>query len=347
MVSIKDVAALAGVSDRTVSRVASGDTNLIRPATRKKVLKAIEELGYVPNRAARLTRTGKSMVIGLMTDVVATTPFSTEIIRGIQEALEPTPYQLLSVNTAGDPAKEARSWQVFREHGIDGVLYVTMFHRTLQEATQFPATPTVLVNCSAPERPQIPSIVPDDYGGSYEAAMHLIARGHRKIAYVALNEHILAAELRGGAFVDALRAKGIEPRRDWIVPGLVGEVFHDRFVAFENATNLLKGPDRPTAIVCGNDQIALQVYCAALELGLSIPGDVSLIGFDDFDAISNVVRPGLTTVALPYPEMGALAVKTLLRMLGGEPPKTPHTRFKCKLVERGSVVEVTKAMAAG
>src|SRR5436309_919406 len=152
MVSIKDVAALAGVSDRTVSRVANGDTTLIRPSTRKKVLKAIERLGYVPNRAAQLMRTSKSMVIGLMTDVVATTPFSTEIVRGIQEALEPTPYQLLSVNTAGDPQREARSWKVFREHGIDGVLYVTMFHRSLPADIQFPTTPTVLVNCLAPDR---------------------------------------------------------------------------------------------------------------------------------------------------------------------------------------------------
>ena len=90
MVSIKDVAALAGVSDRTVSRVASGDTKLVRPKTRKKVLKAIEELGYVPNRAAQMMRTSRSLVIGLMTDVVATTPFSTDIVRGIQDALETT-----------------------------------------------------------------------------------------------------------------------------------------------------------------------------------------------------------------------------------------------------------------
>jgi len=346
MISIKDVAARAGVSDRTVSRVASGETKLIRPATRKKVLKAIEELGYVPNRAAQLTRTGKSMVIGLMTDVVATTPFSTEIVRGIQEALEATPYQLLSVNTAGDPAKEARSWQVLREHGIDGVLYVTMFHRQLPANIQLPATPVVLVNCWAAERPDVPSIVPDDYRGGRDAAMHLIANGHRDIAYVALNEHILAAQLRGSAFVAALAAKKVKLREDWVVPGLVGDVFSDRFVAFENATRLLRGPDRPTAIVCGNDQIALQVYCAALELGLNIPGDVSLIGFDNFEAISNVVQPGLTTVALPYPEMGALAVKTLTGILRGEMPKTLHTKYRCQLIERGSVAAVSTSPSA-
>jgi LacI family transcriptional regulator len=337
MVSIKDVAALAGVSDRTVSRVANGDTKLIRPATRKKVLKAIEQLGYVPNRAAQLMRTSRSMVVGLMTDVVATTPFSTDIVRGIQDALEATPYTLLTINTSGSPEKEARSWQTFREHGISGVLYVTMFHRQLPVTTQFPEIPVVLVNCSAPARPDLPSIVPDDYRGGYDAAAHLLDRGHRKLAYVALNEHILAAELRGGAFVDALTAQGVEVHRDWMIPGLEGEVFKDRFVAFQNVRRILSQPNRPTGIVCGNDEIALQTYCAALELGLRIPEDVSIIGFDDFTAVSNVVEPKLTTMALPYHEMGTLAVETLIGALKGQQPKSAHVKYRCSLVERSSV----------
>ena len=99
MVSIKDVAALAGVSDRTVSRVVNGEA-LIRPKTKKKVQKAIETLGYVPNQAARLMRTSRSNVLGLITDVVSTTPFSTDIVRGIQDALDGTSYTLLTVNTS-------------------------------------------------------------------------------------------------------------------------------------------------------------------------------------------------------------------------------------------------------
>lgn len=340
MVSIKDVAARAGVSDRTVSRVANGDTKLIRPATRKKVLKAIEELGYVPNRAAQLMRTSRSLVIGLMTDVVATTPFSTDIVRGVQDALEKTSYQLLAVNTAGDPAKEARTWQIFREHGIDGVLFVTMFHRQLPVTTQFPSAPVVLVNCSSPAHPELPSIVPDDYRGAYDAAAHLVEQGHRKIAYVALNEHILAAELRGNAFVDALAAHGVDVRPDWIVPGIAGEVFHDHFVAFKNVRSILDRADRPTAIVCGNDEIALQVYCAALELGLRIPRDVSIVGFDDFQAVSTVVEPKLSTMALPYHEMGVLAVETLTGMLRGSQPKNLHVKYRCQLIQRRSVARL-------
>lgn len=336
MVSIKDVAALAGVSDRTVSRVVNGE-GLIRPKTRKKVQKAIDALGYVPNQAARLMRTSRSTVLGLMTDVVATTPFSTDIVRGIQDALEHTPYTLLTMNTAGDPEKESRSWQTFREHGISGVLYVTMFHRHVRPEAQFPETPTVLVNCSAPDHAELPSIVPDDYGGGFHAAAHIIAKGHGKLAYVALNEHILAADLRGRAFADAIGKAKLDLRSDWIVPGIEGQVFADRLVAYENARKLLKRRDRPTAIVCGNDEIALQVYCAAMNLGLRIPDDISIIGFDDFQVISNVIEPKLTTMALPYHEMGALAVRTLTDMLRGIHPKTAHVKMPCALVERNSI----------
>lgn len=339
MVSIKDVAALAGVSDRTVSRVASGDTRLIRPETRARVLDAIARLGYVPNRAAQLMRTSRSMVIGLMTDVVATTPYATEIVRGVQDALEATSYQLLTVNTSADPAKEARCWQVFREHGIEGVLYVTMFHRRLAEDTPFPQTPVVLVNCSAPGRPELPSIVPDDYRGAYDQVAHLIARGHRKLAYVTLNPTILAAELRGKAFADALADHGLPVRADWVMPGVEGYAFDDRFVAFEKVKRMLAAPDRPTAIACGNDEIALQVYCAALELGLHIPRDVSIVGFDDFRAVSTVIEPQLTTMALPYHQMGALAVQTLVTLLRNEPTPT-QVLYPCQLIERFSVAAV-------
>ncbi len=337
MVSIKDVAALAGVSDRTVSRVASGETKLISTKTRRKVLKAIEQLGYVPNRAARMTRTGRSQVIGLMTDVVATTPFSTDIVRGIQDALDATPYTLLTINTAGDPAKEARSWQTFREHGIDGALYVTMFHRHLAPAVQLPETPVVLVNCAAPDRPAIPAIVPDDYGGNLALVNHLLDSGHSKLAYVTLNPRILAAGLREQAYRDAHAARGLAVREDWVVPGLVGEIFADRFVAFENLTRILGGGDRPTAIVAGNDEVALQCYCAAMQLGLRIPDDISIVGFDDFQAVSNVVQPGLTTMALPYQAMGRRAVEVLLALLGGEKPDGPLVTHACELVERHSV----------
>ncbi|WEX74309.1 LacI family DNA-binding transcriptional regulator [Sinorhizobium numidicum] len=338
MVSIKDVAALAGVSDRTVSRVVNGE-GLIRPQTKKKVQKAIETLGYVPNQAARLMRTSRSSVLGLITDVVSTTPFSTDIVRGIQDTLDDTPYTLLTVNTSANPAKEQRAWQIFREHGIGGVFYVTMFHRHVSSKTEFPNAPTVLVNCSAPER-ALPSVVPDDYQGGLDVVRYLVEQGHRKIAYVMLNELLLAADLRGRAFFDGLAAAGIEVRKEWVVPGRVGAIFADRFVAFENARRLLSSPDRPTAIVCGNDETALQVYCAAADLGLRVPNDVSVVGFDDFQVISTGIQPPLTTMALPYRDMGALAVRMLVDIIAGRSTAESQVKYPCELIRRGSVASL-------
>jgi LacI family transcriptional regulator, galactose operon repressor len=238
---------------------------------------------------------------------------------GGRKGLKATRYQLLTVNTSADPAKEAGCWQVFREHGIDGVLYVTTFHRRLSEATPSPKTPVVLVNCSAPGRPELPSIVADDYRGAYDQVSYLIAAGHCELGYVTLNPTILAPELRGRAFADAITARGRALREDWVVPGVEGDAFNHRFVAFDKEKRILAASERPTAIACGNDEIALQVYCAALELGLCIPADLSIIGFDDFRAVSNVIEPKLSTMALPYYEMGALAVKTLVNLLRGCP----------------------------
>jgi len=150
-----------------------------------------------------------------------------------------------------------------------------------------------------------------------------------KLVYVAPNQHILAGDRRPARwrFVDALRTGSIEVRKDWIVPGLLGEVFKDRFVTFENATRFLSQDDRPTAVVFGNDEMALEVYCAAPRLGLRIPNDLSVIGSDDFQAVSNVLKPKLTTMALPCCDIGVQAVKSLVGLLKDNSLKTLHTKI--------------------
>jgi LacI family transcriptional regulator len=182
----------------------------------------------------------------------------------------------------------------------------------------------------------LPSIVPDDYRGAYDQVSHLIAEGHRELAYVTLNPTILAAELRGRAFIDALKAHQLKPRAKWVVSGVEGYAFNDRFVAFDKIKSILAAPARPTGIICGNDEIALQVYCAALALGLTIPRDISIIGFDDFQAVSNVVEPKLSTMALPYYEMGKLAVDSLIGLMRGI-AQPGQVLYPCRLIRRASV----------
>ena len=338
MQTIKDVAALAGVSDRTVSRVVNGEPN-ISAKTRARVEEAIARLNYIPNLAARMVRTNRSGVIGLITDVVATTPNSVDIIRGVQDRVSRANLSLLIANTSGAAGEEARIWRTFQEHRIDGVLFATMYHHAI---TFDPAThnmPTVLLNCFAAGRDDVPAILPDDYQGSHAATCHLIAQGHTRIAYVTLNPLILAAELRGAAFVDAMGQAGLPIRPDWIRPGIVGTVGEEVMCAYDAARDLLARPaeDRPTALLTGNDEIAMQCLFAAASLNLHVPDDIAVIGFDDFRIISEQVIPPLTTMALPYYEIGMRAADKLFAILAGTDDQPTIERLACPLVERRTV----------
>ena len=335
MPSIRDVAALAGVSDKTVSRVVNGEPN-VSDKTKARVDDAICKLGYIPNMGARLVRTKRSGVIGLITDVVSTSPNSVEIIRGVQDRISTAKQSLLIANTSGIAEEEQRVWRTFQEHRIDGVLFATMYHRRIDFDPPAPHMPTVLVNCTAANDPDVPSIVPDDYEGGYVAALRALDQGHRNIGFVTLNPKIIAAELRGKAFVDAMTQRKLAIRDDWVRPGYVGAVGQELLCAYEVAREMLAKQDRPTALLTGNDEIAMQCLFAAQSLRLRVPEDIAIIGFDDFHMISAQVVPPLTTVALPYYQIGLRAADRLLAMLAGEPNQPGIERLPCPLVERKS-----------
>jgi LacI family transcriptional regulator len=335
--TIKDVAELAGVSDRTVSRVVNGEPN-ISQKTRVRVEEAIARLNYIPNLAARMVRTNRSGVVGLITDVVSTTPNSVEIIRGIQDRVSRASQSLLIANTSGTKEAEARIWRTFQEHRIDGVMFATMYHHEVEFDPAAHNIPTVLVNCFAPGRDDVAAIVPDDFQGGYSAARHAIDKGHERIAYVTLNPLILAATLRGQGFEKAMGEAGLPIRPDWVQPGIRGPLDAEETCAFAVATDILSGPegDRPTILLAGNDEIAMQCLFAAARLDLKVPDQVAIIGFDDFRIISERVIPPLTTIALPYYDIGVRAADKLFAILGGTDDQPMVERLPCPLVERGS-----------
>lgn len=337
MHSIKDVAALAGVSDRTVSRVVNGEPN-ISQKTRDTVEAAIAKLDYIPNLAARMVRTKRSGVIGVITDVVTTTPNSVEILRGIQDRVSQASQSLLIANTSGTVEEERKVWRTFKEHRIDGVLFATMYHHEIEYDPSGHDIPTVLVNCFAAGRDDVAAIVPDDYQGGYTATRHAIDQGHTRIAYITLNPEILAAKLRGQAFEDAMRDAGLAIRPDWVLPGIVGPVGEEKMQAYDVAVDILSRPteERPTVILGGNDEIAMQCLFAAAQLNLKVPDDIAFIGFDDFRMISAQVVPPLTTIALPYYHIGMRAADKLLAMLAGSDDQPLIERIECPLVKRQS-----------
>lgn len=335
--TIKDVAALAGVSDKTVSRVVNGEPN-ISAKTRDKVESAIAALNYIPNQAARMVRNRRSGLIGLITDVVATTPYSVDIIRGIQDRVSDARQNLLIANTAGLPDQEQRVWRTFQEHRIDGVLLATMYHHEINFDPVERDVPTVLVNCIARGREDVTAFVPDDYQGGVAAAQHAIDCGHGRIGFLTLHPSILAARLRRQAFEDVMRANGVPVRPEWIQAAYTGEVGHETMRGYEVARALLDQPadQRPGVLLTGDDEIAMQAIFAAHSLGLRVPEDIAIIGFDDFQVISTKVMPALTTVALPYYEIGFRAADRLLSMLAGDQGQAGIERLPCPLMKRDS-----------
>nr|WP_281379035.1 LacI family DNA-binding transcriptional regulator [Chthonobacter rhizosphaerae] len=332
---MRDVARMAGVSAKTVSRVVNDDP-AVHSETRDAILAVIRQLDYVPDHAARMMRAGTSSVVGLMTDVVATTPYSVDIVRGAQDALRRDGRTLLIANTEGDRVLEREYWRMFRAHKVSGVIYATMYHRPLDLGEPEFARTIVLANCFSPKG-DCPAIVPDDELGGYAQAAHLLRLGHRRIGIVSLNPVLRASVLRGAGFRTAFAEFDVPFEPDLERPGFTGPIGEEMIVAYEAALDLLRRPNRPTAIICGNDKIAMQVYGAAASLGLSIPQDLSVMGFDDMTVIAETLRPALTTVGLPYFEIGRRSVE-IMAGLPAAPQAERHQPIlvPCPLVERDS-----------
>jgi LacI family transcriptional regulator len=336
MVSIISVAKAAGVSNKTVSRVINGEP-YVTEETRERVEKAIRDLGYIPNMAARLIRSSRSNTFGIITDYVSTTPYSVDIVRGIQDWANAHGKTILMANTGGSSEREAEIWKMFQSHRIDGVLYVTMYRRTVDPVAGDVQIPTVMINCRPQTNELLPSIEPDDYQGAQDLTRYLLGKGHRKIGYIRLNPILLGAQLRLDAFRKTTADLGLAESDVTIRLGMEGLVGAEKNYVFDVATEMLQQKDRPTAIMSGNDEMTIQVYIAAMALGLRIPEDVSVVGFDDFRTVSLALKPELTTAALPYYDLG-LEGAELLNSVVAENKACPTSRvLPCKLVERTSV----------
>lgn len=334
MPTIKDVARRAGVSIKTVSRVVNKDP-AVRDSTREHVERVVAELGYTPDPAARSMRSNRTGVLGLVTDMIVTTPYSVDIISGVQDACAEAGMMMLIVNTRGDRTHTEHAIRTLVERKVEGIVYATMYLRAFDELPAAGDLPMVLVNCFMADG-SVPSIVPDDYAGSYAATSHVIELGHRDIALLSVNPVIVAGERRGRGFRRALLDHGLNCTPDWVRAGQVFENGREVFVAVEATQRFLDGARRPTAIVCGTDAIAMRTYNAVRERGLRIPDDISIVGYDNFVMIAEALDPPLTSVALPYYDMGRTAVSWLRRLSHGDGLAEPTLLMPCPLIRRAS-----------
>lgn len=310
--TLADVARLAGLSPTAASMILNGrpDTRLSQDA-HDRVNAAAEALGYRPNVAARGLRTDKTLTIGFISDVVATTRFASGLIKGALAAAEAAGHVVLVLETGGDPAREAEAIAAVLDRQVDGIIFATMRARELFVPDIPAGTAVVMLNATNPKHET--SVLPDEFAGGVQAVELLVAQGHRTgIALLGQNDEVEKDVFRSATV--ARRVAGIR----------TAMAQHDlRFVAEESiwlwepdegyhaTKRLLATGESIRALVCMNDRIAFGAYQALNEAGISVPGDISVVSFDN-DELAAYLRPGLTTVALPHEAMGQRAVELLL-----------------------------------
>lgn len=326
--TIADVAQLAGVHKATASRALNPRTaDLVNTKTARRVVSAAKKLGYQPNSLARSLRTSQSSTVGVLIPDL-TNPLFPLVVRGIEDALGAHEYTALLANTDNDPERTRAQFDALRSRKVDGFLIATAWRDDplLAQAAEQGVT-AVLINRTT-DAPLFPAVTGDDSAGVGKAVEHLAGIGHRRIAHLAGPTAVSTGFLRAQAFRHAIAAHALP---EVVVP--CASYTEDAGAAA--ARSLLDEHPDTTAILAGNDMIALGVLAVLAERGLSCPGDVSLIGFNDMRFVDKLTPP-LTTVHVPHHRLGTEAAQLLLDQLAN-PDRAPKTvSLPLELIVRGS-----------
>lgn len=325
-VTITDVALAAGVSVATVSKVVNGRYG-VAATTAARVQDVIDELGYSSSLVARSLRSSRTGVIGIL--VADFEPFSAEVLKGLGAAAAGSGYELLAWSgysgESGREGWERRSLNQLSGTLIDGAVVVTP---TVVDADA--GIPVVTVDPHTGPTSGLPTIDSDNYHGAYLATEHLLGLGHRRIGFLAGRPGLQSAEERERGYRAALEGAGVA-----FDPDLVRVGGYHQDTADGAARELLTLPERPTAVFAANDITAIRTMKVAEDLGLRVPDDVSVVGFDNVPE-SALAEPPLTTIEQPLQEMGADAFRLLLALLRGQAEEATHLRLPTTLVVRQS-----------
>jgi LacI family transcriptional regulator len=329
-VDIRDVAHRAKVStatvSRTVNRVGTVDAQLA-----KRVWKAIEELGYYPNRQARALVSGRSRVFGLIVSEI-TNPFFPEIVQTFETLAVAEHYDILLTSTVHDPKRMELAVRRMIEARVDGVAILTFgMEDELIEHLRFRNMPLVFVDVG-PKAPRVSNIRVDYAEGLRQAVQHLAALRHERIGLITGPNHLRSALARKTAFQASMKEINLPVRPEYVVEG------DHKLEGGKLALRKLSGlKERPTALLCSNDMTAIGVMREAFELGIQVPKDLSVVGFDDI-RIAEFMIPPLTTVQMSQAELASLAFQALLKETQRENPSAEGTEYvlRTRLVLRKS-----------
>ena len=320
-VTVHQVARRANVSVGTVSNVLNRP-QIVAPATRDRVLRVIDELGFVRNESARHLRTGVARAIGLVI-LDLSNPFFSDLIRGVEDTAYEAGYSLIVCNSNEDPARQEAYIRVLEERGVTGMLIIPM-------GASSPAVVRVAHSSTDDEC----GVGSDDLLGGELAMDHLLGLGHECVCYVTSASHIWPTDQRREGALAAARkdGKGDDILRDISVEHL--NAAHGR----DAGERILGLHPRPTAVICANDQVALGVLQVMIRHGVRVPDDMAIVGFDDIEFASAATIP-LTSIRIPRYEIGRIATELLLEEADGDPDHV-HQRLvlQPELVVRESTV---------
>ena len=329
--TLRDVAKAAGVHAATASRALNpGTRQLVNHDTAHRVIQVAESLGYRANPIARGLKTARSATVGLVIPDL-TNPLFPPIVRAIEDVLGPAGYSGLIVNTDNDLAREKAQIELLRSRQVEGLIVATArLRHPLVEQLHAEGVRMVLVNRRL-RTGDIPSVTADDATGIAMAVRHVAGLGHRRVAHVAGPQDTSTGLVRRRAFRDAVRRHGLD-----VDPALV--VSCDSWTEEEGARafdRLLDGAGRFSAVIAGNDLVALGCYDVLAARGLTCPDDVSVVGFNDMPFLDKL-RPPLTTVRIPHYEVGAAAARLLIESLQDRERAVQSVVLPLSLVERRS-----------
>jgi DNA-binding LacI/PurR family transcriptional regulator len=308
--NIRDVAKKARVSTATVSRVMSG-IDVVKPETAKRVRKAIDALSYVPNLSARTLSKGRSHLFGVVISDI-TNPFFPDLIYTFNELAEQHHYRAVFANTNYSPERMERCIMGLLEQKVEGIAIMTseMSEGSIRMIADRGIPVASLHEALAHDNKS--HIVVDYKSGMEQAIDHVTSLGHERIAFIAGPQNFRSAAVRQSIFLKAMKDQGIKMNKKWLTSGN-----HRVDGGYAAMRKLLQNKQLPTAVICSNDLTAIGAITAIYEAGLSVPKDISIVGFDDIE-ISSAFNPALTTVRLSRVEIATRAFFALYTATNGD-----------------------------
>jgi DNA-binding LacI/PurR family transcriptional regulator len=333
--SMKDVAKAAGVSQRTVSNVVSGYPH-VRPATRERVQRAIEELNYRPNPSARSLREGRTGIIGLAVPEIAA-PYFAELADHVQRCAAARGLTLLMDQTGADRERELLVLQGYRSHVIDGLIMSPMAITAKDLRAHQPDMPTVLLG-ERIRRSSLPTVAIDNVAAAQEMTGYLLASGRTRIAAIGAlptTDSIGPAPRRLEGYLEGLREAGVVADKELIIKTGGWSRAH----GYEAVERLIGARTKFDALFCFNDALALGAIRAIYDHGMAVPEDASVTGWDDVEEASYCV-PSLTSVSPDKAAIANAAVEALVARIAGRLPKAADCRGAYELIARESSIPV-------